>query len=296
MCCFTILSGLSPGAAGGWCGAGPEFQGGCVLGTCRCHAHAWDLSYVVHVVAGGRGPSGPERGQQHLLQPGRGRLSSTQATVYWPEARPASRLGEVVQRVCVQFFFFFFNYFWLCWISVAPWCFSSCSEQGAPLWLRYAGSSWWLLLSWSTGPGARELGSCGSRAPSSGSAVVAHGLSCPAACGSSQTKHQAHVSCAGRQSLYPWATTETMRPVLTCCLMSALKCDKSLGWCMNINGLVCNLTFLSFLTLLASALLTFYYSWQSMCIKPLVRANRKDHIMANNTIFDFDLFFLECII
>ena len=62
----------------------------------------------MHVVAGGRGPSGPERGQQHLLQPGRGRLSSTQATVYWPEARPASRLGEVVQRVCVQFFFFFF--------------------------------------------------------------------------------------------------------------------------------------------------------------------------------------------
>lgn len=78
-----------------------------MLGTCRCRAHTCDLSYVVHVVAGGRGPSGPERGQEHLLKPGRGRLNSTQATVCWPEARPASRLGEVVQRIRVQFVFVF---------------------------------------------------------------------------------------------------------------------------------------------------------------------------------------------
>lgn len=79
-----------------------------MLGTGSCCAHTSALSYVMHMVTGGRGPSGPEWEQQHLPKPGCGRLSRTQATGCWPEARPASRLGEVVQRVCVQFLLLFF--------------------------------------------------------------------------------------------------------------------------------------------------------------------------------------------
>jgi len=64
------------------------------LGLCSRVAVCWalvaavltpQLSPVMHMVAGGRGPSGPEWRQQHLLKPGHGRLSRTQATGYWPK-------------------------------------------------------------------------------------------------------------------------------------------------------------------------------------------------------------------
>ena len=74
------------------------------------------------------------------------------------------------------FFFFFFNlfiiYFWLCWVFVAVHGLSLVAASGGHSSLRCAGFSLsWLLL----------LQSMGSRW--AGSVVVAHGLSCSAACG-----------------------------------------------------------------------------------------------------------------
>ena len=50
---------------------------------------------------------------------------------------------------------------------------------------------------------ARDFRSCGSRALSPGSVVVAHGLRSPWAVGCSQTRDGACVSCIGRQIIYP---------------------------------------------------------------------------------------------
>lgn len=98
-------------------------------------------------------------------------------SLYWPKARPASRLGEVVQRVCVQFFFvvFFLIIFGCAGSLLLRGVFLAAASRGL-LWLRYAGFSWGLLLLRSSGSGARELGSCGSGAPSAGSAVAAPAL------------------------------------------------------------------------------------------------------------------------
>ena len=91
--------------------------------------------------------------------------------------------GSCAESLC-PVFVVFLNYFWLCWISVALWYFSSCSKQGALL------SSCGPLASrggFSCG-GAQVLGHVSSAvaAPglqSTGSVVMAHRLSCPAACG-----------------------------------------------------------------------------------------------------------------
>ena len=69
-------------------------------------------------------------------------------------------------------FLFLFIYFWLCWVFVAVCGLSLVAVSGGYSSLRCAGFSlWWLLL----------LRSTGSR--HAGSVVVAHGLSCYAACG-----------------------------------------------------------------------------------------------------------------
>ena len=47
------------------------------------------------------------------------------------------------------------------------------------------------------------------RLESTGSALVAHGLSCPAAHGIFPTRHQTGASCISRQMLNHWTTTET---------------------------------------------------------------------------------------
>ena len=42
------------------------------------------------------------------------------------------------------------------------------------------------------------------------SVVVVHGLSCPEASGSSQTRDQTHVPCIGRQAFNHWTTSEAL--------------------------------------------------------------------------------------
>ena len=79
--------------------------------------------------------------------------------------------------------FYFFNYliiyFWLCWVFVAAHRLSLVEASGGYSSLRCAGFSLrWLLLLWSTG--SRHAGS---ELWHVGSVVVAHGLSCSAACG-----------------------------------------------------------------------------------------------------------------
>ena len=43
-----------------------------------------------------------------------------------------------------------------------------------------------------------------------GSVVVAHGLSCPEACGIFWTKGRTHIPCIGRQILHHWTTREVL--------------------------------------------------------------------------------------
>ena len=93
---------------------------------------------------------------------------------------------------------FIFVYFWLCWVFVAAWAFSSCGEQG-PRSLQWADFSLqWLFLLWSTG--CRLMASI----------VVVHGLSSSTPVGSSGTRNQTHVSCIGRWSLNHWTTREVL--------------------------------------------------------------------------------------
>ena len=79
---------------------------------------------------------------------------------------------------------------WLCWVFVAACGLSLVAVRGGYSSSGGYSSLWcvgfslrWLLLLWSTG--SRHVGfrSCGTWALSAGSVVVAHGLSCSAACG-----------------------------------------------------------------------------------------------------------------
>ena len=108
------------------------------------------------------------------------------------------------------FFFFFCIYLWLCWVFVAAWAFSSCSEQGLLSKSQCLGSSlWWPLMLLSRGSGI--VGSV----VSTGSLVMVHWLTCSEATkGSFQTRGQTCVSCIGRWILYPWAPREA--PTLIC--------------------------------------------------------------------------------
>ena len=63
-------------------------------------------------------------------------------------------------------FFFFFNYFWLCWVFVAAHGLSLVAESGGSSSLRCAGFSLRRpLLLRSTGSRHAGFSGCGSRAP-----------------------------------------------------------------------------------------------------------------------------------
>ena len=90
------------------------------------------------------------------------------------------------------FFLNLFIYFWLLWVFVAAHGPSLVAASGGYSSLWCTGfSSQWLLLLRSTGSRRAGFGSCGARASvvvalslqCTGSVVVAHGLSCSAACG-----------------------------------------------------------------------------------------------------------------
>ena len=76
-----------------------------------------------------------------------------------------------------------FIYFWLHWVFVAVHGLSLVAASGGYSSLWCAGLLRWLLLLLSTGSRCMGFSSCGSRALEQGSVVVAHGLSCSAACG-----------------------------------------------------------------------------------------------------------------
>ena len=122
------------------------------------------------------------------------------------------------------FFFFFCIYLWLCWVFVAAWAFSSCSEQGLLSKSQCLGSSlWWPLLLLSRGSGI--VGSV----VSTGSLVVVHWLTCSEATkGSFQTRGQTCVSCIGRLILYPWAPREA--PTLICFFFAVCQLRSLFPW------------------------------------------------------------------
>ena len=79
----------------------------------------------------------------------------------------------------INVYMYVFIYLWLCWVLVAALRLSlvAASRGYSSLWC--AGFSLqWLLLLWSTGSRRVGFSSC-----VMGSVVVAHGLSCSAACG-----------------------------------------------------------------------------------------------------------------
>ena len=83
--------------------------------------------------------------------------------------------------------------------------FPSCSE--------------WGLVSNCGVPASRCSGFPCRRAPAlceQASRVWAHGLSCPAAYGSSQTRGKTCVPCLGRRILYHWTTSEMLCDLLMC--------------------------------------------------------------------------------
>ena len=84
--------------------------------------------------------------------------------IYWSYF-PSQRLHFFLS-ICL------FLYLWLCWVFVSVWGLSPVAASGGHSSLRCAG----LSLSWPL-----LLRSTGSRR--AGSAIVAHGLSCSAACG-----------------------------------------------------------------------------------------------------------------
>ena len=100
---------------------------------------------------------------------------------------------------------FFFSLIFGCagsWLQGASFLFSRCGEQAS----HWGGFSC----------GARALGCMGfstccvwaPRLWSAGSVVVAHGLCCSVAVGSSRIRDQTCVSCIGRRILYHWVTRE----------------------------------------------------------------------------------------
>ena len=107
-------------------------------------------------------------------------------------------------------------YLWLCWVFVAMQALLQLGPAGATLQVPCAGFLlWWLLLLWSTGS-RTCVGSAAvtPRLQSTGSVVVAQGLSCSADVGSSQTTGQILVSCTSRQVLYHGTTREAQKPTI----------------------------------------------------------------------------------
>ena len=105
---------------------------------------------------------------------------------------------------------FFLFYFWLHWVFVTVWAFSSCGERGllfvAVRRLLIAVASLrcgaWALGVRASVVVAHGLSSCGSRA------LERTGLVAPQHVGSSWTRAQTHVPCIGRQILTHCATRE----------------------------------------------------------------------------------------
>ena len=97
----------------------------------------------------------------------------------------------------INLFIYLFIYFWLCWVFISVRGLSLVAASGGHSSSRCAGLSQSRPL---------LLRSTGSRR--AGSVVVAHGPSCSAACGSSQTRAQTRVPCIGRQTLNHCATRE----------------------------------------------------------------------------------------
>ena len=107
-----------------------------------------------------------------------------------------------------------FIYFWLCWVFVAVWAFSSCSEQG---WLRFC--VWVFHCSGLREATVLELGQALGRVAS---VVTAPGPLEHRLCnwrvdlvdlrhvGSSWARVRTRVSCIGRRVLYLWATREAV--------------------------------------------------------------------------------------
>ena len=101
-------------------------------------------------------------------------------------------------------FIYLFIYLWLCWVFVAVCRLSLVAASGDYSSLRCTGFSLrWLLLLQSTSSRRVGFSSCGM-----GSVVVAHGLSCSAACGIFQTRARTRVPCIGRRILNHCATRE----------------------------------------------------------------------------------------
>ena len=123
-------------------------------------------------------------------------------------------LSSIISPKTLERSFFFLNkfiYFCLCWVFVAV-CGLSLVVVGGGYSLL-----WWLLLLRSMG--CRHTGSAvvARRLQSSGSVVVAHGLSCSAHVGSSRTSSfycsneaRTHVPCIGRQILNHCITREAL--------------------------------------------------------------------------------------
>lgn len=96
-------------------------------------------------------------------------------------------------------FIYLYVYFWPCWVSIAAGTFSSCE-----MWASHFGG----FSCEAQALGCEDLGSFSSCFRSTGSVVVAHGLSC--SCGRRDLLGPGieTISCMGRQILYPWATRE----------------------------------------------------------------------------------------
>ena len=150
-----------------------------------------DLWCCTHILSPKRpnsdpGTSPPPRAQAALDEPPRreadiaGTSRRTDPTETMPKKIPIEQKERflTLQKDVILFFFFFnkfiylFIYFWLCWVFVSVRGLSLVAASGGHSSSRRAG----LSLSWSL-----LLGSTGSRR--AGSVVVAHGLSCSAACG-----------------------------------------------------------------------------------------------------------------
>ena len=84
----------------------------------------------------------------------------------------------------VFIFISLFIYFWQRWVFVAVQGLSLVEASRSYSLVSCADFSlWWFLLLHSMGSRARGLSSCGSQILEHSSIVVAHGLSCPTACG-----------------------------------------------------------------------------------------------------------------
>ena len=112
--------------------------------------------------------------------------------------------------------FILFIYFWLHWVFIAS-GLSLVAESGGYSSLWCAGFSLrWLLLLRSTGSRHKGFSSCGTRASvvvarglqSTGSVVVAHRLSCSAACGIFPDQGSNRVPCLGKRILNHCATRD----------------------------------------------------------------------------------------